>query len=140
MISSDSVTLSINDIQRLESLLTRAELGQGGDLPPHLSSLSQRMEVCLETEPTSVPADVVTMNSRVRLQDIEGGSEFEYELVFPRSASPEEGRISVLTPLGAALIGARVGESIEVSTPRTTRRLKVVELVFQPEAAGRYDL
>lgn len=140
MISSDSVTLSINDIQRLEPLLTRAELGQGGDLPPHLLSLSQRMDACLETEPTSVPADVVTMNSRVRLQEVGNGAEFEYELVFPRNASPEEGRISVLTPLGAALLGSRVGETIEVSTPRAVRRLKVLELVFQPEAAGQYDL
>lgn len=136
----DTLILSSNDIQRLEPLLNRVELGHDDSLPDHLAALADRVGLCRESTSAAVPADVVTMNSRVRLRDLGSDEEVEYELVFPKDAEAGEGKISVLAPVGAALLGARVGQVIDVSTPRQARRLLVHALEFQPEAVGRYDL
>lgn len=136
-VSNETLTLSSRDIQRLEPLLARH---QNSTAPAHLRVLTDKLALCAEAAPSGVPNDVVTMNSRVQLQDLESKAEIEYELVFPNEADSAAGRISVLAPLGASLIGARVGKVVEVPTPRGTRRLLVRALLFQPEAAGRYDL
>ncbi len=138
---SSNFTLSRHDINRLKPLLLQMEYRHGDALPIHLLRLASQMDVCNKVDPPKVPADVVTMNSRVLLQDPASKAKFEYELVFPIDAEPLEGRISVLTPMGAAMLGARLYQSVDVSTSsRRQKKLVVREIVFQPEAAGRYDL
>ena len=84
----------------------------------------------------SLPADVVTMRSRVTFLDEESGEEHRVELVYPRAADMELGRVSVLTPVGAGLIGLRRGSAIDwPNRLGTLRRLTIVEVV-QPEKAG----
>lgn len=91
-------------------------------------------------EATEIPPDVVTMNSRVRFVDQDSGEERELTLVYPADANAELGRISVLAPVGAALLGLSVGQTIDWPMPdRTTRRLRVVSVLYQPEAAGHFD-
>jgi regulator of nucleoside diphosphate kinase len=63
-----------------------------------------------------------------------------YTLVFPSEANFDEGKISVLAPVGTAMLGYRVGDSIEWEVPSGRRRLKVEELIYQPEASGDYNL
>jgi len=132
------VALSSFDLQRLEPLLARS--GAEADLPDYLAALSARLCDCEERPPAAVPSDVVTMNSRVRLLDLRSNRAISCTLVFPRAADSAEGRISVLAPLGAALFGARVGATITVDSPRGEQRFRIEELLYQPEAAGRYDL
>jgi regulator of nucleoside diphosphate kinase len=77
------------------------------------------------------------MNSVVRFADEESGKESEVTLVFPGSADVEKQRISVLAPIGSALLGLSVGDSIDWPLPDArTRRLRVVAVTYQPEAAG----
>lgn len=84
----------------------------------------------------SLPTDVVTMRSRVTFLDEESGEEHSVELVYPRAADMELGRVSVLTPVGAALIGLRRGSAIDwPNRLGALRRLTIVE-VIQPEKAG----
>jgi len=90
--------------------------------------------------PAEMPADVVTMNSRVRLTDLDSGAELVYTLVFPPDADFKAGRISVLAPIGTALLGERVGAEIQWEVPAGIRRLRIEELLYQPEAAGDYHL
>lgn len=135
---ANHLTLSTYDIQRLEPLLDST--ASADSLPVHLSALVIKLYDCTEATPVAMPADVVTMNSRVRLRDPDADREAVYTLVFPHQANAAEGRISVLAPLGAALFGARVGDSVAVASPGGERRLLVQELLYQPEAAGRYDL
>ena len=62
-------------------------------------------------------------------------------LVFPEAADPEEGRISVLAPLGAALLGCRVGETVEFRVPGgAARSCEILIVLYQPEAAGHRRL
>jgi len=86
--------------------------------------------------PAEVPADMITMNSRFVLSHPRGGGWIGYELVYPEEESPQLGKLSVLTPTGMALLGARVGDEVcwvAADGPETAR---VERLLYQPEAAG----
>jgi regulator of nucleoside diphosphate kinase len=61
-------------------------------------------------------------------------------IVYPSDADRTGERVSVLTPLGASLLGARVGDVVERAARRGTRRSRIERILFQPEAAGRFDL
>jgi regulator of nucleoside diphosphate kinase len=105
----------------------------------YLDSLLQELERAQSIEPEDVPPDVVTMNSTVRLRDEATGEVEDYTLTYPERANIAENRISVLAPMGTALLGARVGEVIEFEAPAGKERFRVEEILYQPEAVGRLD-
>jgi regulator of nucleoside diphosphate kinase len=80
------------------------------------------------------------MNSRVLLLDMDSHEEMEYTLVFPQDADPAQGKISVLAPIGTAMLGYREGDVFSWQVPDGMRRLKVQKILFQPEASGNFDL
>jgi len=90
--------------------------------------------------PEAVPPDVITMNSKARLRDLETSEEMTYTLVFPDQADIEQDRISVLAPIGTAMLGYRVGDEFQWTVPAGTVRLRVEAVLYQPEAAGDYHL
>ena len=125
------LVLSRFDHDRLERLLDK--IGPR----PDLDALREEIERADIVEPEAVPEDVVTMNSVVRFVDQESGNESTIRLVFPGHADVESDRISVLAPIGSALLGLSVGDSIEWPLPNgRIRRLRVVQITYQPEAAG----
>ena len=87
--------------------------------------------------PEAISSDVITMNSRAELVDLETNEVMQFTLVLPRDAKIDEGKISVLAPLGTAMLGYRVGDEFEWHVPYGVRRLKVTNLYFQPEAELR---
>jgi regulator of nucleoside diphosphate kinase len=87
-----------------------------------------------------VPGGVVTMHSSVRIRDMEDGERETYTLVYPDEADINAGKLSVLAPLGTALLGTRTGDVVEFDAPAGTRRLKVERVLYQPEAAGHLHL
>ena len=102
----------------------------------HLNELEgelERAEVLADKR--TVPPDVITMGSEVRLMDVDTGEIKVYRLVFPSEARTENS-LSVLAPIGTAILGYRVGDLIEWRVPKGVRRLKVLDVLFQPEAAG----
>jgi regulator of nucleoside diphosphate kinase len=81
------------------------------------------------------------MNSTVVLEEQPAGRRMAVTLVYPKDSDPERSRVSVLSPVGRALIGARVGDTIKIVVPgNEPRDLRVAELQYQPEANGRFDL
>lgn len=91
--------------------------------------------------PTEVPPDVVTMNSRFRYIELTAGTANTITLVYPWDADPSAGRISVFAPVGCALLGLRVGQTIDWQLPDgRLRSYGVVEMLYQPEAAGDFHL
>lgn len=129
------ICVSRFDLERLERVLDAV-----GDRPEH-ERLRAELERAEVVEPFEVPPGVVTMNSRVRFADEETGEEREIGLVFPRHADAELGRVSILAPVGTALLGLSVGSTIEWPVPGgRTRRLRVVGIPYQPEAAGDFHL
>jgi regulator of nucleoside diphosphate kinase len=85
-------------------------------------------------EADDLSRDVITMNSRAELVDLETKERIQFTLVLPGDANIDEGKISVLAPLGTAMLGHRVGDEFLWHVPHGIRRLKVIEVYFQPEA------
>lgn len=127
------------DRQRLTDMLEEA-LARGSRDAVFLKDLSQELSRAKDVDPKEVPPDVVTMNSRVVLEDLGSGETMEYTLVFPDQANVEQGRLSVVSPIGTAILGYSKGDSISWHTPGGSRKLKIVSIPFQPEAAGQFHL
>jgi regulator of nucleoside diphosphate kinase len=87
-----------------------------------------------------IPAGVVTMNAQVRVRDLRGRVSDTYTLVYPDDADIDEGKLSVLAPMGMALLGATEGQTIDVDAPAGVRNLKIERVLYQPEAAGDFHL
>jgi regulator of nucleoside diphosphate kinase len=88
-------------------------------------------------DPEDISKKVVTMNSRIRIHDLDRGSEAVVTVVFPFESNAEQHRVSVLAPLGTALLGRRVGDRVKFEAPGGTRRVKIVRIEYQPEGAAR---
>jgi len=99
-----------------------------------LKALQAELERAKVVPREEVPGDVITMYSRAVLRDLDTGEEMEYTLVFPHEADIDGGKISVLAPLGTAMLGYRVGDDFEWEVPNGHCRLKVMDVVFQPES------
>jgi regulator of nucleoside diphosphate kinase len=134
----DTPTMTEFDVRRLDALFER--MRRQVKPPPTLSVLERETERAVLVKPEAVPASVVTMNSQVEVVDVDTQERRCVTLVFPSLAGIDAGRVSVLAPLGTALLGSREGSLIEWTTPRGVRRLSVERIVYQPEAAGRFDL
>jgi len=81
------------------------------------------------------------MNSLIRLKDLDSGEEKTYWLVFPdKTEASQQALLSVLAPIGTALLGHKEGDIIEWNTTRGTRKYSVTEVVYQPERIGNYEL
>jgi regulator of nucleoside diphosphate kinase len=91
-------------------------------------------------EARAIPHDVVTMSSRVRLKDLGMNEEKVCTLVFPSEADLSQQKISVLAPIGTAILGYRIGDTVEWRVPAGVKKLRIEEILFQPEAEGHYQL
>jgi len=92
----------------------------------------ERAVVCVSQ---NIPPDAVTIGSTVRVRDLKTGVESIFEIVLPLDSDVDNGRISVLAPVGAALLGYRAGDSVTWPVPSGTRTLRIEAVLYQPEAA-----
>jgi regulator of nucleoside diphosphate kinase len=127
------------DYNRLTGLIDRTRESNGVDRE-YLNKLETELDRAEIVAPKDIPANVVTMRSQVRLQDLVSGESNTYSLVFPTEADFAKGKISVLAPIGTAILGYRQGDTIEWPVPSGLRRLKIEELLYQPESAGDHEL
>ena len=127
------------DRQRLIDLIIQARSGEyRGSI--YLERLRDELDRAQIVIPQQIPSDVITMNSKVVLTDLDSSEEETYTLVYPEHANMAEGKISILAPIGTAMLGYRVGDVFEWEVPAGRRRLKVTKIIYQPEAAGDYEL
>jgi regulator of nucleoside diphosphate kinase len=143
--AEQQIYVTDSDSQRLKTLLRENWLNRREDVGD-LNRLEYEIERARVVRSTEVPKDVVTMNSRVRVRDVDSGDAVVFSLVYPSvpfaagSDHVADMRVSVLAPIGTAVLGYRVGDTIEWDMPAGSRTLKIEEMLFQPEAASRYDL
>jgi regulator of nucleoside diphosphate kinase len=123
----EQIVITREDKNRLRRILPR--LGTEYADREDLVLLAEEIERAVEVEPHDVPADVVTLHSTVRVTS-------DDTIVLPGEANYDAGKISVLAPLGTALLGYRVGDEIEWEVPRGVRRLRIDAVLYQPEAAS----
>jgi len=130
-----SIIVSSRDLARLEALLESPALSRH----PAAIALSGELGRAQVLPPEQIPAGVVTMHSRVECVDELHGEPHSLTLVYPHEADVERGRVSVLAPVGSALLGLSVGQSIDWQAPGgRPLRLRVVAVHYQPEAAGDF--
>ncbi|ANQ83954.1 putative regulator of nucleoside diphosphate kinase [Azoarcus olearius] len=127
------IIVSSLDLERLEGLLAAPAARSRGDL----DALRAELDRADVREPEEMPADVITMNSRARFREETSGREYELTLAYPKDADGAAGKVSVFSPAGSALLGLAAGQAIDWRTPEGSAiRLQVLEVVWQPEAAG----
>jgi regulator of nucleoside diphosphate kinase len=135
-----NISLTTQDHQRLSRLVV--DLGRFA--PAALSGaemLAELLDAGRIVPPQDVPGDVVTMNSQVLYQDLETGELHEVRVVYPEDADPAAGRISVLSPVGAALLGLAAGDETVLPLPHgRSACIRISKVVWQPEANGEYAL
>jgi regulator of nucleoside diphosphate kinase len=126
------------DLSRLRNLLEDVKRWNARDRAHvnHLEAELDRADVVL---PEDVPCDVVTLNSEITVRDMDSNEEMTFVLVFPSDADVSRQRISILAPIGTAVLGYRIGDTIDWNVPGRTRRMKIERVLFQPEAAGQFD-
>ncbi|MFA5167268.1 MAG: nucleoside diphosphate kinase regulator [Candidatus Omnitrophota bacterium] len=133
------IFITTTDAERLRDLI-RDMKNPNDHERIYLKLLTEELLRAEVVEPLNIPRDVVTMNSLVKFRDMETREVYMYSIVYPANSDFEKGRISVLAPIGMALLGYRVGDVVEWPVPAGMRRLKVEEILYQPEAAGQYEL
>ena len=122
-----SVYITEQDMKRLQELI-EAEKGLNVAKGSDLQVLEAELDRARLLAPSAVPEDVVTMNSKVELIDLDTGTAMTYTLVFPDKADIDENKISVLAPIGTAILGYRTGDVFEWQVPEGSRRLKIKKI------------
>ncbi len=137
--SNRQIFITRQDRERLTLMLDEALAAKHRDAAS-LKDLAHELAIAETVDPKSVPSDVVTMNSRVVVKDMETGESSEYTLVFPEQADVAQGRLSVVSPIGTAILGYAKGNTLTWQTPGGPRQIRIVAIPYQPEAAGDYHL
>ena len=133
--SRPAIILNELDAARLDTLLEQPAFAS----LPVAEALNNELDRAEMLSPENMPADVVTMNSRVKFRDLPSKEEHVRTLVYPASLKDSATQLSVMAPIGAALLGLRVGDAITWELPNGQKtHIEVLELQYQPEAAGEY--
>lgn len=136
MLVSERPVISDLDAIRLRTV-ARQLVAARGENRRKGEDLFEKLDIAEVVPATAIDSDLVTMNSSVVYDDGADGMMATLTLVYPDEADIGAGRVSVLSPLGLALIGTRPGQTVEFETPDGgVRRIRVRSLVYQPEASG----
>lgn len=134
------ICLTDHDLKRLRHLiadLTRQARGMQADV----DALEEILDLSRVVSPQDIPQDIVTMNSKVVFEDLGARERREAVIAYPQDADPQTGKISVLSPVGIALLGLAAGAETELPLPHgRTSRIRIREVSYQPEAHGEYAL
>ncbi len=135
-----SIVVTRPDQQRLQELL-RSQFGRDiGQGRPHITELEEMLATAQIVEANSVCPDIVTMNSTIKLLDLITQDSETITLVYPHEANIDEGKLSVLSPLGTELLGRRVTEEVAFSLLNRKTNKRVEKIWYQPERVGAFNL
>lgn len=133
-----TIHITENDLKNLREAIRQARQAEYRN-SPYIQYLEGELERAVIVPARKIPADVITMNSRVLVTDLSDGEQMELRLVYPEDTRRGPDCVSVLAPIGTAMIGYRVGDVFEWETPAGKTRLRVEKVVYQPEADGVFD-
>jgi regulator of nucleoside diphosphate kinase len=137
-VSKPAVVVTESDFDRLRALVDSPR--HRATHAPLLMVLRESLDRASVVGAGQVPDDVVTMRSRVRVRDPRAGETDDYTLVYPEEADLDARKLSVLAPMGLAMLGAWAGQTVVFEAPSGRRRLKIDRLLYQPEASGDFHL
>lgn len=137
---SRKISITAVDRERLLKLINKEREFGSAKNKDYLKDLEKELNGADVVTSENIPPNAITMNSKVLLKDLETGEETIYTLVYPEDADLLEDKISILAPVGTAILGYREGDIIDWKVPGGIIRFKVEKLLYQPEAAGDYHL
>ncbi|MDC0709008.1 nucleoside diphosphate kinase regulator [Stigmatella sp. ncwal1] len=133
-----ALQITTEDMTRLRAVVERHLEGSKAAAAEQLELELERARV---VQPEQIPPNVVTMRSRILFEDLETGRRREASLVYPEEANIDQSRVSILAPVGLAVLGLQVGDIIEWPLPNARLgKFRILEVLYQPEAAGDFHL
>lgn len=135
-----TIYITVKDRERILKLIEKEREFGTEKNKGFLKDLEQELNRANIVSSENIPPDSITMNSKVLLKDLDLGEETVYALVYPEDANLDENKISVLAPIGTAILGFREGDIIDWKVPGGIVKLRVEKILYQPEAEGDYDL
>jgi len=136
--SGKPIHITAFDLDRLRKLIWEAQSTEYRK-SEYLDKLKMELNRATIVKPQEIPPTVVTMNSTVELVDLDTNEEETYTLVFPEDADISKGKLSILAPIGTAMLGYEIGDVFEWEVPAGKRRLRIKRILYQPEASGKFD-
>ena len=137
MNTKPKITVSSLDLARLEKMIGNRQYNP----PPSLDDLVNELARADILAPKDIPSNVVTMNSTVKFKVTSSNKEFSLTLVYPQDSDGSPDKISILAPVGSALLGLSEGEQIEWPKPGGGQlQVEIIEVIYQPERAGEMHL
>ncbi|WP_019527993.1 nucleoside diphosphate kinase regulator [Dasania marina] len=137
MNTKPKITVSSLDLARLEKMIGNLQYNP----PPSLDDLVNELARADILAPKDIPSNVVTMNSTVKFKVTSSNKEFSLTLVYPQDSDGSPDKISILAPVGSALLGLSEGEQIEWPKPDGGQlQVEIIEVIYQPERAGEMHL
>jgi regulator of nucleoside diphosphate kinase len=134
-----SIVITQTDYERLKGVLQT----YGGTSPNEkksINSLQKDLERAKKVASEKIAAEVVTMNSKIRVRNVSTNKTIDMTLVYPKDANLKEQKVSILAPVGAAVLGYSIGDTITWQMPTGTSELKIEAIYYQPEANGHYSI
>jgi regulator of nucleoside diphosphate kinase len=135
---TENMIVTVNDYQRLMGLIELVSLKS--KTPEIVNKLYKNLCTARMLPQEEIDRNIITMNSRVRLRDLTNQRETEITLTYPQDAAPIERRVSVLSEIGVALFGRRRSDIVSWKIPNGLGLFEIVDVTYQPEAAGDYYL
>ncbi|MGD9558551.1 MAG: nucleoside diphosphate kinase regulator [Mangrovibacterium sp.] len=133
----DHIVITESDYTRLCNLVNNEKSARSTELK-HLEALGAEIKRAKRIDPHKIKPEFVTMNSRIEVADTDTNRVMTLQLVYPREADVKQGKISVLSPLGSALLGYKAGSIVSFDAPGGRKQVKILTVVYQPEANGEY--
>ncbi|HLP73161.1 MAG TPA: nucleoside diphosphate kinase regulator [Bacteroidales bacterium] len=133
------IIITRNDFSRIQKSIDYAKSKKAIGIN-EADNLINELHSALIVDPHEVPGDVVTMNSIVRISFLDSNKSMQFQIVYPGGANIKENKISIFSPVATALIGYKAGDEIEWIVPSGLTKIRIDEIVYQPEAAGDYHL
>ncbi len=124
------IYITRQDKYRLQQMLLTFEKEK--NLTTELNAFAAELERATTVEPHNLPDDVVRMNSRITIMDLDTSEELTFTLVFPEDANPDENKLSILAPIASGALGYECGDEIEWDVPAGTRRFRITEVTYDP--------
>ncbi|MFO7369332.1 MAG: nucleoside diphosphate kinase regulator [Bacteroidales bacterium] len=134
----NSIVITDLDYQRLTALLSDGSFRRKAS-PDNLSRLARELDRAKKVDPRKVAPDVVTMNTEIEFTDMDNQISKKLKLVYPERADIRQGYVSVMAPIGTALLGFRKGDVIEWEVPAGKKKFLIKDIIYQPEASGHYS-
>ena len=134
-----TITLNRLDLTRIQTCLKEA-MQVNAIRKMEAATRIKEIQSASVVDPESIPSNVVTMNSIVQISFLNTKKTVEFQIVYPNQANVKENKISIFSPIATALIGYKAGDEIDWVVPAGITKIKIDAIVYQPEAAGHYNV